>query len=99
MKETISSGAPFQPGDVVQLKSSGPAMTVVAVEADGVHVLWYGEADDSVKSHVIPVVALERLTDFDDDDDEYDDDDDEDEDDEEPRAPKRRGAEERRRDD
>lgn len=83
MTETGSGPTTFEPGDVVQLKSFGPAMTVISVSAEGVQVLWYAEADDDVKTHVIPAIALEKITvldDKDDDDDDEEDDDDEDED-------------------
>jgi uncharacterized protein YodC (DUF2158 family) len=78
----ISSGpTTFEPGDIVQLKSFGPAMTVVAVSDAGVEVLWYGEVDDELKTHVIPAIALEKITVLDEEDDEDEDDDDDDDDD------------------
>jgi uncharacterized protein YodC (DUF2158 family) len=80
MTETSSGPATFEPGDIVQLKSFGPAMTVIAVTGAGVEVLWYGEVNDEVKTHVIPALALEKITVLDDEDDEDDDDEDEDED-------------------
>ena len=79
MSEISSGQTTFEPGDIVQLKSFGPAMTVLSVNGEGVQVLWYGEVNDEVKTHVIPAIALEKITVLDDDDDD-DDDDDEDED-------------------
>jgi hypothetical protein len=56
-------------------------MTVVSIEADGVHVVWYGEESDEVKSHVLPAIALEKISVDDEEDDDDEDDDDEDEED------------------
>jgi hypothetical protein len=84
----MSDAVTFEPGDVVQLKSMGPPMTVVAVEADGVHVLWYGEANDLIMSDILPAISLEKITILDDEDDE-----DEEEDD------RRRHGKKKRRDD
>jgi hypothetical protein len=58
-------------------------MTVIAVNAEGVQVLWYGEVDDEVKTHLFPAIALEKITVLDDEDDEDDDDDDEEDDEDE----------------
>lgn len=79
MIETASLAGSFllEPGDVVKLKSGGPAMTVVAVKDDGVHCLWYADMADEVRTAVIPAICLE-LSDLVDDDDELDDDDDDD---------------------
>jgi uncharacterized protein YodC (DUF2158 family) len=49
----------FQAGEIVQLKSGGPVMTVVSNDDQGVHCLWYGEAADEMRSATIPLVALE----------------------------------------
>ena len=49
----------FTAGELVQLKSGGPAMVVTGTSAEGVHCLWYGEADDEVKTAIIPEIALE----------------------------------------
>ncbi|WP_395696759.1 YodC family protein [Methylocella sp.] len=72
MKIDVSS---FAPGDVVQLKSLGPAMTVVALREDGVEAVWYDEVDGDVKSRVVPAVALVKidLSILEDDEDEDDD--------------------------
>jgi len=66
----------FNPGDIVQLKSGGPAMTVTAESPEGVHVIWYGESNDEMRTSVIPGVCLEVLV--------LDDDEVEDEDEDEP---------------
>lgn len=88
----ISSGpTTFEPGDIVQLKSFGPAMTVVAVSGAGVEVLWYGEVDDELKTHVIPAIALEKITVLEEEDDEDEDDDDDDDDDDDHKGRKHHG--------
>lgn len=51
----------FEPGFVVQLKSGSPAMTVVAVEAEGVRCVYYSETNDEVRAAVIPAVALDLV--------------------------------------
>ncbi|VTZ49739.1 conserved hypothetical protein [Methylocella tundrae] len=94
LSETSIGSATFEPGDIVQLKSFGPAMTVVSVDAEGVHVLWYGEATDELKTHVIPAIALEKITVLDEDEDEEDEDDEDDD-----RKGKQAGKKKRRRDD
>ncbi len=98
MSEMTSGPTTFEPGDIVQLKSFGPPMTVVSVEADGVRVLWYGEESEEVKSHVIPAVALEKITVVDDEEDDEDDDD-EDEHEEDHRGRGRGGKRKHRGDD
>jgi uncharacterized protein YodC (DUF2158 family) len=65
----------FQPGDVVTLKSGGPAMTVIASKDDGVHCVWYAEGVDEVKTEIVPAVCLEKALPFDEDDEDDDDDD------------------------
>lgn len=78
MTEDASASFPFEPGDVVKLKSGGPSMTVVAVKSDGVHCLWYADMADEVKTAVVPAICLELSDDdLDDDDDDDDDEDDE----------------------
>ena len=49
----------FKAGDLAQLKSGGPAMVVTGTDNAGVHCLWYGEANDDIKTAVIPEIALE----------------------------------------
>src|SRR5262245_53077400 len=48
----------FTPGQVVNLKSGGQAMTVVAVDKDVVECMWLGEEGDLFRE-AIPAVALE----------------------------------------
>lgn len=79
MSETKTDSSSFEPGDVVELKSGGPGMTVIAMKDDGVHCLWYAEMSDEVKTAVIPALCLARLVDEDEDEDD-DEDEDEDED-------------------
>lgn len=83
MTESTHGEETFQPGDVVQLKSMGPAMTVYAVKEDGVHCLWYAESNDEVKTEIIPAICLEKIIDLDDDEDEDEDEDEDDEDEDE----------------
>jgi uncharacterized protein YodC (DUF2158 family) len=92
----ISGPTTLEPGDIVHLKSDGPPMTVVSVEADGVHVIWYGEENDEVKSHVIPAIALEKITVVDDEEEDEDEDDEEDEDEEDHRG-RRHGGKKKHR--
>jgi hypothetical protein len=69
----------FEPGFVVQLKSGGPPMTVVAEDAEGIRCLYCAEINDEIRTAVIPAVALELVEMKDDESD--DDEEDEDEDD------------------
>lgn len=91
--EPVSAPSTFAPGDVVELKSGGPAMTVVAVEAEGVRCLWYAEMADEVKSALVPAICLEPVS-FEDDDEEEEDE----EEDEEDKG-KKRGKKKHRDDD
>jgi len=72
----------FAPGDIVQLKSGSPALTVVTASETEVSVVWYAEEDDAFRTHTLPVIALEKLeiADFEDEGEEEDDEEDEDED-------------------
>ena len=65
----------LEPGDVVQLKSGGPLMTVVAVEKAEARCIWHSQTGEDIRSALIPVVALEHidLADDEDDDEEYED--------------------------
>ena len=48
----------FKPGDVVQLNSGGPKMTVVAVQSDGtLSCVWFHE-DGKQENGVFAQVAL-----------------------------------------
>jgi uncharacterized protein YodC (DUF2158 family) len=79
----------FAPGQIVNLKSGGQPMTVVAADEDTVECIWLGEGGEFFREP-IPTLALERA-DGSDEDDEADparaaadgDDEDEDEDDDE----------------
>ncbi|MBV9630787.1 MAG: DUF2158 domain-containing protein [Xanthobacteraceae bacterium] len=48
----------FVPGQVVNLKSGGQPLTVVAVDEDSVECIWLGEEGDLFRES-IPTVALE----------------------------------------
>ena len=62
----------FAPGDIVQLKSDSPALTVVMASDTDVSVVWYAEEDGEFRTHTLPALALEKLevADFDDEDEE-----------------------------
>jgi uncharacterized protein YodC (DUF2158 family) len=74
MSESNPESINFQPGDIVQLKSLGPAMTVTETKEEGVHCLWYAEMSDEIKTHVIPAICLEKIDIDDAEDDEEEDD-------------------------
>jgi uncharacterized protein YodC (DUF2158 family) len=59
----------FSPGDIVQLRSGGPAMTVMSEGSDGIHCIWYADSLDELKTAVVPAVCLELLILDDDDED------------------------------
>lgn len=40
--------AQFKVGDVVQLKSGGPGMTVSDIEADGVRCVWFAGNENKI---------------------------------------------------
>jgi uncharacterized protein YodC (DUF2158 family) len=46
----------FKPGDVVRLKSGGAAMTVVAVNSGGLHLIWAFQ--DELKTSTVPAICL-----------------------------------------
>ncbi|MGO8738297.1 YodC family protein [Rhodoblastus sp.] len=58
----------FQPGEVVQLKSGGRAMTVARQIKDQVEVVWYAESEDAIRTATVPAVCLAPIA-FDDDED------------------------------
>ena len=78
MSDVKKDLVPFAPGDIVQLKSFGPAMTVVSLTDEGVNAIWYDEIDGDLKTRFVPFVALVKIE-LDDQDEEDDEDDDEDE--------------------
>ena len=62
------NGTEFKPGDIVQLKSSGPKMTVDrygtfpgngARTIEGFNCVWFEGSE--VKSHVFPAEVLEKF--------------------------------------
>ena len=62
MNEQLTGPVTFEPGDVVELKSGGPAMTVIEVKEDGVHCMWYGEAADELRTEIIPAICVEKAS-------------------------------------
>ena len=48
----------FTKGDIVQLKSGGPAMIVTGQTGETVQCLWYGDVTDDVKTGSIPSFCL-----------------------------------------
>jgi uncharacterized protein YodC (DUF2158 family) len=74
MIEPLTGAVTLEPGDVVALKSGGPAMTVIGVKDDGVHCLWYAEASDEVKTAVVPAICVEKADAFEYEDEDEDDD-------------------------
>ncbi|MFG1431345.1 DUF2158 domain-containing protein [Xanthobacter sp. V2C-8] len=51
----------FEPGEIVQLKSGSPALTVVEVLEQDVKVVWYAEEVGEFRSQTLPAVSLETL--------------------------------------
>ncbi len=49
----------FNQGDIVQLKSGGPRMTVVCMKNDGVLCCWFSDSSCYCNS-VIPIHCLKR---------------------------------------
>lgn len=68
----------FEPGDIAQLKSGSPALTVLATVGTDVTVIWYAEEMSEFRTHTIPAIALEGLELIEYDEDEDDEDSDED---------------------
>lgn len=52
---------PMQPGDIVQLKSGGPALTVIGVEGDGVRCLFFSDEIGDFREATIPAFALDTF--------------------------------------
>ena len=75
---------PMQPGDIVQLKSGGPALTVIGVENDQVRCLFFSDEIGDFREATIPAFALDTFE-FSDAEDE------EEEEDERPKTQKRKG--------
>lgn len=72
----------FNQGDIVNVKSGGPALTVLSITNEQVTCLFYSEELGEFKQAVIPTFALEAYDDEagDEDDDRTSPEDDEDED-------------------
>ncbi|MFT0890793.1 YodC family protein [Pseudochelatococcus sp. G4_1912] len=73
----------FTIGDVVMLKSGGPALTITDVSPEGISVVWYADSEDNFRTTLLPPETLilfddEDDIDLDDEDDEDDEDDDDD---------------------
>ena len=52
----------FKVGDVVQLKSGGPAMTVIDTKEEAaVECLWFGDVSETFRREILPVIALETV--------------------------------------
>lgn len=47
-------------GDVVMLRSGGPAMTVVKVEGDTAHCIWF-DTHEAVRNAQFPVISLDVI--------------------------------------
>jgi len=58
----------LEPGDIVQLKSGGPLMTVVAMEKSDVRCIWHSASAEALCSALIPAVALDHIDLADDED-------------------------------
>ena len=52
---------PMQPGDIVQLKSGGPALTVIALEGDQVRCLFFSDEIGDFREATIPAFALDTF--------------------------------------
>ena len=63
----------LEPGSVVQLKSGGPLMTVVAVENGEVRCIWHSASAEALCSALIPAAALDHIDLADDEDEEEED--------------------------
>lgn len=51
----------FNPGDVVQLKSGSPALTVIELHDADVNVVWYAEEVGEFRTRTLPAIALDAL--------------------------------------
>lgn len=58
----------YSAGNVVVLKSGGPAMTVVAANGEDIECVWIGEEGELFR-HAIPAFALEVVEIEEDDED------------------------------
>lgn len=71
----------FAPGDVVELKSGGPLLTVVSASAEKVSCIWFEETHGEFRTHEFAPVLLNKavLEDEEEDEDEEGEEEDEDE--------------------
>jgi len=51
----------FEPGEIVQLKSGSPALTVIAVDGEMVEVVWFAEEVAEFRTQKIAGIALDAL--------------------------------------
>lgn len=67
----------FAPGDIVQLKSGSPALTVISETGETVEVVWYSDEVGEFRTNSLPAITLEALevVDFEEDEDEDEEDD------------------------
>jgi uncharacterized protein YodC (DUF2158 family) len=73
----------FSEGDIVLVKSGGPALTVLSTEGEHVKCLFFSEELGEFRETLIPAFALEVHDESDDEDEEEDETESEDEEDEE----------------
>lgn len=51
----------MNPGDIVQLKSGGPALTVVGEDGDNIRVLFFSDENGEFREASLPAFALEPV--------------------------------------
>lgn len=51
----------FAPGDIVQLKSGSPALTVISEAGEMVEVVWYSDENGEFRTQSLPAIGLEVL--------------------------------------
>ncbi|WP_188575597.1 YodC family protein [Azorhizobium oxalatiphilum] len=51
----------FAPGDIVQLKSGSPALTVIAETGESVKVIWYSDETGEFRTQELDAIVLEAL--------------------------------------
>ena len=59
----------YLPGEIVQLKSGGPLMTVVTVEDKRITCMWYAQEQGEFRTLVFELAGLDEIDIEDDDDD------------------------------
>lgn len=77
----VSEG--FEAGAIVQLKSGGPALTVLGQAGDRVHVVFFSDEIGEFREAMLPAIGLEVLDAEDDEDEDEDEEESEDEDEDE----------------